>query len=53
MNKFIAALLIVATSAISIKKADLPYTEEADKIDPLSRYVNDDDLVHLTEETLL
>ena len=44
--KFILGAFIVATaSAVSLKKADLPYTDDADKIDPLSRYVNDDDLV--------
>ena len=42
--KFIAALLGL-TQAISLRKADLPYTEPIDKIDTLSRYVNDDDLV--------
>ena len=45
MKFILGALLIASTSAVSLKKADLPYTGEADKIDPLSRYVNDDDLV--------
>ena len=39
------ALLIGTLSAVIIRKADLPYTETADKIDPLSRYVNDEDIV--------
>ena len=42
--KFIVALFAV-TQAISLKKGDLPYTEVIDKVDTLSRYVNDDDLV--------
>ena len=32
------------------KKADLPYDEAADKIDPLSRYVNDEDIVQLKDD---
>merc|ERR1711939_1050558 len=31
----------------------LPYDEAADKVDPLSRYVNDDDIVQLSEENLV
>ena len=45
MNKFLLLALIGAASAIKINKADLPYNLEADKIDPVSRYVNDDDLL--------
>ena len=33
---------------MQLNKADLPHNLEADKIDPVSRYVNDDDLVQLT-----
>ena len=45
MKFILAAFLVSFSGAVSLKKADLPYTEDADKIDPLSRYVNDDDLV--------
>ena len=45
MKYILAGLLVASSSGITLRKADLPYTEEADKIDPLSRYVNDDDLV--------
>ena len=31
----------------------MPATEEPEKIDPLSRYVNDDDLHLIKEQTLL
>ena len=45
MKYILAGLLVASSGGINLRKADLPYTEEADKIDPLSRYVNDDDLV--------
>ena len=31
----------------------LPHDEAADKIDPVSRYINDDDIVQIKEENLL
>ena len=43
-----AFLLLISTlSAVTIRKDDLPYDVEPDKIDPLSRYVNDEDIVQL------
>ena len=41
------AILIGTLSAITVRKDDLPYDKDADKIDPLSRYVNDEDIVQL------
>ena len=35
---------------VMIDKADLPYTEPIDKIDTLSRYVNDDDIVQIEDD---
>ena len=44
--KFILAIVAVASAyKLTHRKADLPYDLEADKIDPVSRYVNDDDLI--------
>ena len=43
----VISLLIGTLSAISLRKDDLPYDKDADKIDPLSRYVNDEDIVQL------
>ena len=45
MNKFLTLALLGVASAINMQKADLPHDLDADKIDPVSRYVNDDDLV--------
>ena len=47
MNKFIIIALLGAASAIYLRKADLPHDEAADKVDPLSRYVNDDDILQI------
>ena len=45
MKAFTVLALLGAISAIRVNRADLPYDEAADKIDPLSRYVNDEDIV--------
>ena len=45
MKAFTVLALLGTISAIKVQKADLPYDEPADKIDPLSRYVNDEDIV--------
>ena len=45
MKAFTVLLLLGTISAIKINKADLPYDEAEDKVDPLSRYVNDEDIV--------
>ena len=37
--------LIGTIAAVTIRKDDLSYERDADKIDPLSRYVNDEDIV--------
>ena len=42
--------LFACASAINIKYNDLPSTEAVEKLDPLSRYVNDDDLIQLNAE---
>ena len=47
MNKFVL-LALASVSAMRLRKDDLPYNPELiDKVDPLSRYVNDDDLVQI------
>ena len=48
--KFLA--LIGAATAISLRRADLPHDGQIDKLDPVSRYVNDDDLVQLNRADL-
>ena len=45
MKAFAILALIGTISAVQINKADLPYDDAADKVDPLSRYVNDEDIV--------
>ncbi len=45
MKAFAVLALLGTISAIKINKADLPYDEASDKVDPLSRYVNDEDIV--------
>ena len=41
------ALLIGTIAAVVVRKDDLSYERDADKVDPLSRYVNDEDIVQL------
>merc|ERR1719163_315832 len=51
--KFILALIGAATS-IHLRKADLPHDGDlVEKLDPLSRYVNDADIVQLKEDVNL
>ena len=47
--KFTLIALLGAVSAhrLHSRYNDLPYTLDADKIDPVSRYVNDDDLIQI------
>ena len=46
--RFILALIATAAAhKLHHRRADLPYSEDSDKIDPLPRYVNDDDLVQI------
>ena len=48
MNKFILAALVASVSAVTLQKADLPYNADlVEKLDPLSRYVNDENIVQL------
>ena len=52
MNKLIFAALVSAATAIH--KADLPYNADmVEKVDPLSRYVNDDDIVQIKDSVKL
>ena len=44
--KFILAF-VAGASAIRMKYNDLPHDAVPDKVDPLSRYVNDEDIVQL------
>ena len=54
MNKiFLTAAMVALTSAITIRKSDLPHDAEVDKLDPVSRYVNDEDIVQLHDEVKL
>ena len=53
MNKFLAIFALVAnTSAVHIKSKynDLPYDGAPDKVDPINRYVNDEDVVQLKDD---
>ena len=46
--------LIAAAAAININKDDLPANASlVEKLDPVSRYVNDDDLVQIKNTQLL
>ena len=49
MNKFIlAALAVASVSAVTLKKDDLPYNPDLiEKLDPVDRYVNDENIVQL------
>ena len=51
--KFFALALIGAATAIKLNKDDLPHGPKddslIDKLDPLSRYVNDDDILQIKE----
>merc|ERR1712167_525284 len=50
--KFLA--LLGAVSAIHLRKADLPHDGDlVEKLDPLSRYVNDADIVQLHDDVNL
>ena len=55
--KFIALALLGTVAAIKLNKDDLPHGPKdnslVDKLDPLSRYVNDDDLVQTREHNLV
>ena len=51
--KFTALLLVAGVSAIRMKYNDLPHDAAADKVDPLSRYVNDEDVVQLEDDISL
>jgi hypothetical protein len=51
--KYIALLLVATTSAIKVKYNDLPHDGVPDKVDPLSRYVNDEDVVQLEDDVSL
>ena len=51
MKTVVLALIgVLSAHKLHSRKGDLPYTGPIDKLDPLSRYVNDDDLVGLGEE---
>merc|ERR1711959_688769 len=55
--KFFALALIGAATAMTIRRDDLPHGPKddslIDKIDPLSRYVNDDDILQLKSQNLV
>ena len=55
--KFFALALIGAATAIKLNKDDLPHGPKddsmIDKIDPLSRYVNDDDILQIKSQNLV
>ena len=57
MKFFALAALLGVTSAIKLNKDDLPHGPKddsmIDKLDPLSRYVNDDDILQLKEQHLV
>ena len=46
--------LIGSSSAIKMRKADLPHDADlVEKLDPVSRYVNDDDIVQIEDDISL
>ena len=46
--------LIGSTQGIKMRKADLPHHADlVEKLDPLSRYVNDDDIVQIEDDISL
>ena len=55
--KFVSAAIVAligSTSALKMRKNDLPHNAELiDKLDPLSRYVNDDDIVQIEDDISL
>ena len=57
MKFFALAALLGVTSAIKLNKDDLPHGPKDDsmveKLDPLSRYVNDDDILQVKEQNLV
>merc|ERR1739838_599594 len=57
--KLISAIALVAVQAIRVTHGDLPHTgsvdtngDNLDKLDPMSRYVNDDNLVQVSYNDL-
>ena len=54
MKFFALAALVAVTSAVKLTKEDLPHGPKDDsmveKLDPLSRYVNDDDILQIKAE---
>jgi hypothetical protein len=55
--KFVSAAIVAligSASALKMRKNDLPHNAELiDKLDPLSRYVNDDDIVQIEDDISL
>merc|ERR1712086_1107620 len=55
--KFIVLALLGSAAAIKLNRDDLPHGPKddtwVDKIDPLSRYVNDDDILQVKEQNLV
>ena len=55
--KFVSATIIAligCSAALKLRKNDLPHDPELiDKVDPLSRYVNDDDIVQIQDDVSL
>ena len=51
--KYIALLLIANASAIRMRYNDLPHDASPDKVDPLSRYVNDEEIVQMVDDVNL
>ena len=51
--KFLALCALVGTQAMKIKYNDLPYDGAPDKVDPISRYVNDEDVVQIEDDVNL
>ena len=57
--KLVSAIAIVAVQAIRLRYNDLPHTgskdtnaDNVEKLDPMSRYVNDDNLVQVSYNDL-
>ncbi len=55
--KFVSAAIVAligSSAALKLRKNDLPHDADlTEKVDPLSRYVNDDDIVQIEDDISL
>ena len=55
--KFVSAAIVAligSSAALKLRKNDIPHDADlTEKVDPLSRYVNDDDIVQIEDDISL